>query len=37
VFGLPGADGADLDKLVSILAGIRRRAGDFDDEGASGW
>ena len=37
VFGLPGADGADLDKLVSILAGIRRRAGDFDDAGASGW
>ncbi|MGB3772359.1 MAG: MarR family transcriptional regulator [Rhodococcus sp. (in: high G+C Gram-positive bacteria)] len=37
VFGVPGVDGADLDKLVSILAGVRRRSGDFDDGGSSAW
>ena len=37
VFGKPGLAGRDLDSLVAILAGVRRRAGDFDDEDDSGW
>lgn len=37
VFGQPGAAGADLETLVKILAGVRRRAGDFDDESSSVW
>ncbi|AMY18202.1 MarR family transcriptional regulator [Rhodococcus kroppenstedtii] len=37
VFGDPGVAGRELDSLVAILAGVRRRAGDFDDEDDSGW